>query len=196
MYDDEIMPASELTDEEAAKQVQQGDAETFGILVGRYEQKLLRYGRKFLATQEDITDIVQEVFMSAYQNIQNFDTNQRFSPWIYRIAHNAFVNGLRKRSNNPLTLIDFDTFVAHPTYDDPVPKERDWEEMKRMIETGLDRLSPKYREVLILYYLEEMPYKEIADVLQVPLGTVGIRVKRAREALKTIYDDLNLTYGT
>jgi RNA polymerase sigma-70 factor (ECF subfamily) len=176
-----------MTDEELAVAVQAGNADMFGPLVERYEEKLLRYGRKFLSTPEDIEDIVQDVFLSAYQNMRSFDAAQRFSPWIYRIAHNAFVNGLRKKSRNPLVYVDFDTFLAHPAYDDPAVRERDLGEMRAMLEKSLDQLDYKYREVLILYYLEDMPYKDIADILQVPQGTVGVRLKRAKEALKKVF---------
>jgi RNA polymerase sigma-70 factor (ECF subfamily) len=185
----------ESSDEQVARLVQGGDKEAFGVLVERYEEKLLRYGRKFLSTREDIEDIVQDVFMSTYQNIQSFDTSQKFSPWVYRIAHNAYVNALKKHSRNPLVLVDFDTLLSHPVYEDPAPRERESKEIKQMIDKGLESLPPKYREVLILYYLEEMPYKEIADVLEVPVGTIGIRIKRGKEALKKLYGTMNLEYG-
>jgi RNA polymerase sigma-70 factor (ECF subfamily) len=185
----------QLTDEELVARVQQGDKETFGALMERYEEKLLRYGRKFLSRHEDIEDIVQDVFVSAYQNIKDFDTSQRFSPWVYRIAHNALINALKRHSYNPLTLVDFDTLVSHTAYEDPAPLEREQREMRAMIDRGLDRLQPKYREVLILHYLEDMQYKEIADILQIPSGTVGIRIKRAKEALRAVYEKMNLNYG-
>ncbi|MDB5225192.1 MAG: polymerase sigma factor SigW [Candidatus Adlerbacteria bacterium] len=184
-----------MTDEELAKAVQAGNPDMFGPLVEQYEAKLLRYGRKFLSAREDIEDIVQDVFVSAYQNIQSFDASQKFSPWIYRIAHNAFVNGLRRKSRNPLVYVDFDTFLAHPAYDDPAPREREQEEIKAMLGKSLDGLDYKYREVLILYYLEELSYKDIADILQVPQGTVGIRLRRAKEALRKEYEKLEKSYG-
>ncbi len=167
----------------------------FGPLLERYEQKLLRYGRKFLRHKEDIEDIVQDIFVRAYQNIQSFDATQRFSPWIYRIAHNAFVNELRRKSRNPLVYVDFDTFLAHPAYDDPAPREREQQEIKAMIEKSLEGLDYKYREVLILYYLEDMPYKDIAEVLQVPQGTVGVRLRRAKEALRKEFEKLDQHHG-
>lgn len=171
-------------DEKIASRVQAGDTEIFGVLVDRYEAKLLRYGRKFLARQEDIQDIVQDVFVSTYQNMQSFDTSQKFSPWIYRIAHNAFVNGLRRKERAPLISIDFDTLVSHAIYEDPAESEREQKDMRILIDKGLQNLSPKYREVLVLHYFEEMSYKDMADVLQVPKGTIGVRLKRAKEALK------------
>ena len=171
------------SDEHIAQNVQEGDKEAFGALVDRYEKKLLRYGRKFLARREDIEDIVQDVFMSAYKNIKSFDTTQKFSPWVYRIAHNAFVNGLRKNERS-FVLIDFDTLASHPVYEDPTESERELAQIRNDIDKALAQLSPKYREVLVLHYFEEMAYKDIAEVLQVPVGTVGIRIKRAKEVLK------------
>lgn len=180
-----------MTDEELAQAVQAGNTDMFGPLVERYQEKLLRYGRKFLSAREDIEDIVQDVFLSTFQNIRSFDPQARFSPWIYRIAHNAFVNGLKRKSRNPLVYVDFDTFLAHPAYEDPAVREREAAEVRAMIEQSLDRLDYKYREVLILYYLEDLSYRDIADILQVPQGTVGVRLKRAKEALRTAFDALH-----
>jgi RNA polymerase sigma-70 factor (ECF subfamily) len=180
-----------MTDEELAMAVQAGNPDMFGPLLERYEEKLLRYGRKFLREPEDIRDIVQDVLVSAYQNIQSFDAGQRFSPWIYRIAHNAFVNELRRKSRNPLVYVDFDTFLAHPAYEDPMVREREQAEVRAMIEKSLENLDYKYREVLILYYLEDLSYKDIADVLEVPQGTVGVRLKRAKAALRKAFDTLH-----
>jgi RNA polymerase sigma-70 factor (ECF subfamily) len=182
------------TDEQLARKVQAGDAASFGILMERYEVKLLRYGRKFISEQEDITDIVQEVFISAYRNMQSFDASQKFSPWIYRIAHNRFVNALRKTSRAPFFSIDFDSLISHPAAPEDTKSHAEEKEMKALVEKGLEKLPQKYREILILYYLEELSYKEIADVLQVPTGTVGIRLLRAKEALSKVYEKMNLSY--
>src|SRR6185369_12863703 len=105
----------------------------FGLLVERYEGKLLRYGRKFINSQEDIEDIVQDVFISAYQNIQSFDTSQKFSPWIYRIAHNAFVNGLKRKERSPFVFVDFDAILLHATAEETGSTEAELREMRDMI---------------------------------------------------------------
>ena len=175
-------------DEEIARLVQYGDTEQFGLLMERYESKLLRYGRKFLSDRENIEDLVQDIFIKAFQNIKGFDASKRFSPWIYRIAHNTFVNALKKNSRTPF-MIELDTLVSHPVYEDPGETEREQSELKLMINKSLESISPKYKEVLILYYLEDLDYKEISEVLQVPTGTVGIRLRRAKEALKEVYKE-------
>lgn len=131
-----------MTDEEAVKQVKQGNKDAFVVLIDNFEPKLTRYGRKFLSNHDDITDVVQEVFIKVYENLQSFDDSQKFSPWIYRIAHNTFVNELKKKSRVPLNLLDFDTVFAHLTYDDPVETDRDREELKQLLEQGLDQISP------------------------------------------------------
>jgi len=186
------MAPTERTDEELAAAVQQGDKEAFGTLVERYEGKLLRYGRKFLSTREDIQDLVQDVFISSYRNIKSFDPKQRFSPWIYRIAHNAFVNGLRSKIRNPLSLIDFDALVSHPIYEDPAEKERELADIKKMLDEGLEHVAQKHKEPLILYYLEELSYKEIADILRIPVSTVGVRIRRGKEELKAACDEIEM----
>ncbi len=174
---------SDMTDEVIAKAVQDGNRDAFGTLIDRYESKLKRYGKKFLANSDDIDDIVQDIFLSAYRSIQSFDTSERWSPWLYRIAHNAFVNALRKQKHRPLS-IDFDTLLTFASHEEPVEAEHERAEMKARIDAGMESLAPKYREVLVLHYFEDMAYKDIADVLEVPVGTVGVRLLRAKEALK------------
>jgi RNA polymerase sigma-70 factor, ECF subfamily len=187
--------STQLSDEALAENVQKGDREQFGILVERYEKKLIRYGRKFLSGREDIEDLVQDIFIKSYQNIKSFKLSERFSPWIYRIAHNTFINGLKKNLRKPLTLFDFDEVFSHVAYEDPVEKDRDETEIREMVAKGLGELAPKYKEALILYYVEELSYKEIAEIVAVPIGTVGIRIKRAKEALKKIYQELKEKNG-
>ena len=174
----------DLRDEELALAVQKGDTQALATLMERYTAKLLRYGKRFLSSGENISDIVQDVFVAVYENIQDFDSTRQFSPWIYRIAHNAFVNALRKNSKGPLYSFDFDRIVPHPVYEDPDAKEKEREEMRVLLESGLEGISPAYREIIGLYYFEDFSYREIADILHIPMGTVGIRLSRARQALK------------
>lgn len=187
-------PPLQLSDEQLAKLVQGGDKEKFGILMERYSEKLTRYGKKFLSSTDNIEDVVQDVFIKTYQNIQSFDTEQKFSPWIYRIAHNAYVNALKKNSTGPLYLFDFDTLISHTVTEDPIAKEREQKEIKVLVEKGLSEIEPKYREILVLYYIEEMSYKEISDILHIPVGTVGVRIMRAKELLKSAYKKLNIEF--
>ncbi|HTR18485.1 MAG TPA: RNA polymerase sigma factor [Candidatus Paceibacterota bacterium] len=182
------------TDEIVATRVQQGDSEAFGELVERYEDKLMRYARKFLRDPDDAKDIVQEVFIKAYENIQSFDATRRFSPWIYRIAHNEFVNAIKKRARGPVFGIDLDVVFPHLAAGETADDQALERDTKEILEQCLDELDPKYREPLVLYYFEGLSYKDMADVLRIPMSTVGVRLARGKASLKRIAAKKNL-YG-
>jgi RNA polymerase sigma-70 factor, ECF subfamily len=188
-----MMPLESRLDEELVTAIQNGETALFGELMRRYQPKLERYGRRFLGDGDSIADAVQETFIKAYRNLQSFNAKLSFSPWMYRIAHNVFVNMLRSKSRSPFVAVDLDTFLPYASYDDPSDAERDRRDLRQAIDAGLSKVPVQYREVLILYYLEELSYAQIAEVLRVPQGTVGVRLKRAREALKKHLDPTLLT---
>lgn len=175
------------TDEEIVLKIQNGDKDLFGVLVERYESKLNRYAKRFLFQKEDVDDLIQDVFLKAYSNIKSFNTNKSFSSWVYRIAHNQFVNALKKRKYEPLFVFDTDILFGSISSNEKADNETLEEEQKKEMEKNLSNLNSKYREILILYYFEELDYKEISDVLRIPTSTVGVRIKRAKDKLKEIY---------
>lgn len=181
---------TDSSDEMLAGRVQGGDTTAFDELMRRYEEKLLRYGRRFIARNEDIEDAVQDAFLRAYTNIQSYDVKYRFSPWMYRIAHNVFVNVLRKHSHRSFAFVDFDTFVSPLSVEEETLSASELSQLRVSLERGLLKLDPKYREVLVLHYFEDLSYEEIAEVLHIPKGTVGVRLKRGRDALARADDTL------
>ncbi len=185
----------EKTDEEIAAKVQGGDIQSFGLLMERYEQKMLRFGRKFLSDSEDIKDIVQEIFIKAYVNMQSFDASRRFSPWIYRIAHNEFVNAIKKKSREKIYFFDIDVLFPHPPSPETADGETNKQDIRRMLDKCLGELDSKYSEPLILYYFEDMGYKDIAEILQIPVSTVGVRLQRGKAMLKNAIKQTDADYG-
>lgn len=177
----------EPTDESISLQVQQGNIQLFGVLVERYEPKLLRYAKRFLFDHEDAQDIVQDVFLKAYTNLNSFDTSLKFSPWIYRIAHNEFINSIRKKGREPLSFFDPDTLFPHPIAKERAETELVNNELRAMLDSCLNQLHSKYREPLVLYYYEDMDYQSIAEILHIPVSTVGVRLNRGRQSLQKIY---------
>jgi RNA polymerase sigma-70 factor (ECF subfamily) len=181
-----LLQENSKKDEELVVAICKGDKDLFGELIDRYEAKLTRYVKRFTQHEDDVSDIIQIVFIKAYTHLQSFDTSRSFNSWIYRIAHNESVTYLRKRGTEKISFIDFDTFLPHPfakeTADHEVMKNDD----KRMLDLSLKELSPKYREVLVLYYYEELSYQEIADVLHIPIATVGVRIRRGKESLQKV----------
>ena len=184
------------TDEAIALEVQKNNAPAFGVLVERYEEKISRYGRRFFRSGDDVKDLVQDVFLKAYTNIQSFDATRRFSPWIYRIAHNEFVNAIRKRSGKEtVSMFDLDILFPHPVAKETADEKANRTELKKTLDRHLTELRPKYREPLILYYYEDMDYKEIADILQIPISTVGIRLRRGKGMLQKFVKELKTIHG-
>jgi RNA polymerase sigma-70 factor (ECF subfamily) len=179
---------SHLTDEEMALQVQHGETYWFAVLVERYEAKMVRYAKKFLFGYDDTQDVVQDIFIKAYTNIQSFDPNRRFSPWLYRIAHNEFINAIRKKGRDKVSFFDPDVLFPNLASEEE-PKEHDHVELKKALDVCLDKIDIKYREPLVLYYYEEQDYQEIAEIMRIPISTVGVRIKRGKDALKKIMNE-------
>lgn len=176
--------AMDLTDEELAKKVQNGERELFRHIIERYEQKMMRYAKKFLFEREEVQDLVQDVFIKAYTNLRSFDVERKFSSWLYRIAHNEFINALSKKGKEKVRLFDLDEYVPQLIARETADQGLDVKEMRVMIDAHLKELDPKYREPLILYFFEDLSYKEIGEVLKIPVATVGVRINRAKTMLK------------
>lgn len=182
---------NQLTDEEIARLVQSGETESFGILIERYEAKMKRYAKRFLFGYEEAEDLAQEVFLKTYINIQSFNTSKKFSSWLYRIAHNEFINAIKKKGKEPISFFDSDVIFPHPISKENTDKKITESELRAMLDKCLNKLKPKYREPLVLYYFEELNYKEIADVLHIPIATVGIRLRRGKKTMKAFCEKLN-----
>ncbi len=163
------------------------DKELYSYLVRRYENRLLRYIIRISGVgRDDAEDILQEAFINAYRHLRGFDTDRKFSSWIYRIAHNGAVSDARRRKVRQRHLIpDVESELVERIASDE-DLARDVERRMEAVEIRalLDRLDERHRDILVLYYLEEMSYTEISDVLHVPVGTVGTRLMRAKRALR------------
>ncbi|MDD5738434.1 MAG: RNA polymerase sigma factor [Candidatus Pacebacteria bacterium] len=174
----------EESDEQLALATQNGDTNAFGFLVEKYEEKIKRYIKKFIQGAE-AEDITQDIFLKAFKNINSFKVELKFSPWLYRISHNEMVNFLKKKKTLP--LFDFDVFLPHyHVSQKEMENEADKKEELEQFKKCLDRIEPKYKEVVVLYYFENLSYQEIATITHSPVSTVGVKIKRAKEKLKQI----------
>lgn len=180
------MGLAELPDEELVERTRNGEVAAFGEIVTRYQEKLLRYGRRFLSVPEDAEDAVQESFLKAYRNIASFRIGERLSPWLYRIAHNSFISLIRSQKREALPFFDPDELFPHPVSNDKTDDRAERILIREQIEKGLQKVKPKYREVIVLRYVEDLSYAEIGEILRVPIGTVSIRLKRALDQLSKI----------
>lgn len=179
----------EKSDEEIAREVQKGKIEAFGFLVDRYEEKINRYLQKFISQKEDREDLVQNIFLKVFENIQSFDSKRKFSTWIYAIAHNELVNFLKKKKKMPIYFIELDTILPFSFNKKNVDGEIDLKNKKEILDKALENLELKYKEPIFLFYFENLSYHDISEILKIPVSTVGVRIKRAREKIKKFFEE-------
>ncbi len=159
----------------------------FGEIIERYEAKLTRYVERLgVRLVDDRLDVLQEIFIKSYRNLNSFDGSFKFSSWIYRIAHNEAISWYRKQSVRPeghlvadsedvMLLIKDGTDGAEVSFD----KDLNAAELLR----ALDEIDQKYKEALILRFFEHKEYEEISDILRIPIGSVGTLISRGKKQL-------------
>ena len=159
--------------------------EYYYCLMKRYEMPLMNYIRKLSGMNRvDIEDILQEVFILAYQNLNDYDRQFKFSSWVYRIAHNQTVSMLRKRTKNDQDISwdehDLEQLVhSDVDIEQVLLQKMGYHDLLRII----NLLPLKYKEVLLLKFVEEKDYQEISDILRKPMGTIGTLINRAKKKL-------------
>jgi RNA polymerase sigma-70 factor (ECF subfamily) len=171
----------EITDEELVIEIRSKDKERFIELVKRYEDKLMRYVTYLLGDEEKSKDVVQDSFIKAYVNLNGFDTKKKFSSWIYRIVHNEAMNNVKKYHKEVPLKQDMDFESGENIEYDFTKKE-----IIEKAHTCLKEMPIMYSEPLSLYFLEDMPYDQISDILRLPMGTIATRINRAKKLMKTI----------
>jgi RNA polymerase sigma-70 factor (ECF subfamily) len=182
------------SDERIVSLVLTGNKDSYREIIRRYEEKLFRYLHKFINDQDDIEDILQVVFIKAYKNLYGFDIEKKFSSWIYRIAHNEAVNHLKKNGKRGrMSLDDVEYKLIDEKAD--IKTETDRKFLKKDVERVLGRLDLKYREPIVLFFLEGMSYEEISDVLRIPKNTVGTLILRGKKMIKDNLEEINKKYG-
>lgn len=174
------------SDEEVFSQMKKSP-ELFKIIMDRYEKKLGNYIKRNSGLDSDSTDdLLQDIFVSVYQNANAFRFDMKFSSWIYRIAHNKTIDNWRKYKKNKtqISLEENVSFVETFFNKNEVEDEIEKIESKEIVEKVLPLVKEKYREVLILRFLEEKSYEEISDIMQSPKSTIGTLVARGKKDFK------------
>jgi RNA polymerase sigma-70 factor (ECF subfamily) len=170
----------------------QGDTAAFGVLVRRYQERLYNTAYRLVGNAEDAYDVVQEAFLSAYQSLDSFKGDSLFFTWLYRIAVNTAISLKRKRRavvsidggrNGEQGVEAADTSESsHPGH------AMEQAEQGRRIHEALGRLSAEHRAVLVMKDMEGQKYETMAEVLQVPIGTIRSRLHRARLELRDLLE--------
>ena len=169
------------------------DEDAFYFLMKRYEPKLLRYVHRMTRiSREEAEDLLQEIFIKIYRNLNGFDQNLKFSTWAYRIAHNEIIGQYRKtkrkHDSETLDTVDEEAQSLSDFFAGVLNVEAQYlsHEKAGKVRKSLGELPPKYQDILVLRYLEEMSYKEISDILRKPPGSVATLINRAKAKFKKI----------
>ena len=187
----------ELTDGELISNAIRGREDGFEELVRRYQRPITGYVFRMLGDYEFSLDVTQEVFIKVYNSLERYSSEYKFSTWLYRIAHNAAIDHMRRNSVNPQSL---ETEHADGTYQlqiespNPSPEQdRERSEWRTEIDEVVKRLPAPYRELISLRHSQDLSYDEIAEITELPLGTVKNRLFRAREMMREIFVERGFT---
>lgn len=177
-------------DKRLITEVLAGNTAAFGELVVRYQDRLFNVAYRVLDNPDDAADVVQDVFVNAYQSLAAFKGDSELFTWLYRIAFNTAISFKRRRRVVRLDgTRDGESIDPEDKSVDTSPEaELERTEDERVLAAAMAKLSPEHRAVLVLKDIEGLKYEEIADATGVPIGTVRSRLHRARLELKSLLD--------
>ena len=190
---EEPLPPGLSADDELAlvNRSRRGDAAAFSELVNRYERRIFRLAKRITQNDEDAEDVLQEAFLKAYQNLDNFQGNSKFYTWLVRISVNEALMKLRKRKTDKTVPLDEPMDTGEETVQREIavwegnPEDRySQEELHGILEEAIDSLKPVYRTVFVLRDVEEMSTEETAEALNLSIPAVKSRLLRARLQLR------------
>ena len=169
-----------------------GREDGFEELVRRYQRPIVAYVYRMVGDYDAALDLAQEVFIKVYNSLGRYRPEFKFSTWIYRIAHNAAIDHLRRQGASRTEEMQV-TGEGGSTFEKPLAsksltpeQETERGERRAEIEEVVAQLSPSYRELIVLRHSHDLSYDEIAEVTGLPLGTVKNRIFRAREAMREL----------
>jgi RNA polymerase sigma-70 factor (ECF subfamily) len=181
-----------VTREEESRIVQKvlkGDVNAFEKLVLEYEKSVYNIALRMTGNSEDASDMTQEAFIKAYNSLQSFRGDSKFSVWLYRIATNVCLDFLRSRSRKPTVSLSMEDNDGEEVELDVADESQspelllDRQMTRESVRRGLETLTPEYRQILLLREIQGLSYDEISQVLGLEVGTVKSRIFRARKKL-------------
>ncbi len=190
IVDSFCMNFSEWSDEQIVVQVRLKDKELYGHIIRRYQTKLSHYLRKFIHDSDELEDVLQAVFIKAYENLYGFDEKRKFSSWIYRIAHNEAVNHIKKYARISVSLDEVESILVDEKVN--IQKGIDQKIFQQELEQAFLLMKEKYREAIILFFFEQKSYEEMSEILRIPISTVGTLIARGKKQLRYVLEK----YGT
>ena len=183
---------SSLQDEKYVKKALEGDQRAYQQLTEKYRRPLQYHVTKMVKETEQVEDLVQEAFIKAFKNLDSYNSSYAFSTWLYRITTNHTIDYLRKKKlrttsiDKPIKTREGEMSFELPDEQAQTDRTIIRKQRKKIITHAIENLPEKYRQVIEMRHIEELSYQEIADKLDLPLGTVKAQLFRAREFLFNI----------
>lgn len=185
-------------DKEIIKSILEGNVEEYSFIVDKYQDKLFRYIKNmyYFLEEEEIDNILQEVFIKVYRKLNSYNEQYEFSTWLYKITRNHTINSIRDDKKNRDNIISIneinldndegvlDFFENIEDKKNNIEKNLKLKEKYILLYETLDTLKPEYKEVLILKFIEWKNYSEISDILSIPEWTVATYINRAKWQFK------------
>lgn len=182
---------TDLKERDLIRRAKQGDMLAFEELILKHEKIVYNLALRMMNHSEDARDISQEVFLKAYRSLSNFDERSAFSTWLYRITHNTCIDEMRKRKGKQSFSLEEELENEEGSMQRQIADEGDTPEesllraeQKNEILQALDNLSEEHKAAIVLRDVKGLSYEEIAEILEVTLGTVKSRISRGRNQLK------------
>ena len=162
-----------------------GDGAAFSALTRVYIRRVYRAAYAVVRNHADAEDVAQETFVRAYQSIARFDETRPMFPWLYRIARNLCINRVQRVNNRESELPEYDHFPDRSAGPETATIAAD---ERTRIRAAVRALPENYRRIIELSHFQECSYREIADILEIPIGTVMSRLYHARRKLKELLE--------
>lgn len=184
-------PSHALDERGLIERSRRGDLAAFDRLVRQYERNVFNTAYRLSGSHDDAADIAQEAFVRAWNNLKSFRGDSAFSTWLYRIVTNVFLDDRKKKRARPHRSLEdvltLEESTVQRQFEDPSPGPQDMaegDERRKILEQAIATLSPDQRIVVVMYHTQGLSYEEIAEITQLPMGTVKSRLNRARLALR------------
>jgi RNA polymerase sigma-70 factor (ECF subfamily) len=171
------------TDERLVRRFQEGSSDAFEMLVQRHSQRVYNLCLRILGDAEEAADASQDTFLAALRKLSTFRGDAAFTTWLHRVAVNACYDSLRKKRRRPLLQLVTDEAEGRSEPATPAPDHAEGVVLSVDVARALREVPEEFRVALVLADVQDLPYEEIATVLEIPVGTVKSRVFRGRAAL-------------
>lgn len=178
------------------------DAQTFAALISQAGDKAYNFAYRLSGNEPDARDLVQEAFTRAFEHAGSYDPARPFDSWLLRILHNVFLDAMRRHAHSRTVSMDAPSPVEDSSWEELLPAreasasdELVKEESLDLLQKALERLPTMYRSAIALCDIEGQSYEDIAQVMDVPVGTVRSRIHQGRVLLRKAYEELEKRGG-